>query len=512
MASAFNSFNALAAIGAGQAPSAKKKKNKKPKSQGGAQEAGTAVGSGPAEQQDAVVEVGEACAVLDKTARTFKSGSDRLKLWKDWIKQASHQQDGLGSFIGPVPVLAADRSPKAIAYTDTDGSLLDFKQASARTRGGATQRVVLRSRALEITVEGCLSSPLPADHATHLQQLLATFLPNPAGAPALASAVARLAQLLSADAQAFDTLGAAQRAAYTLVSSLKAEDAAAPAAPAGGKRGGGGAAGGSGPLGRLSAIDAEMAKLQGFLSKVSQGGVTKEHLNSARQLVQLQHDKLDLLQGGGGEGGDGAGAAGAAAARRAAAQSLEELKAAISNHLHEAKAQEAGAHSNGAGAARASLQREEGVLAAQASKLAGEIRSLEAQLSALRAQASEVEGQRQRLRQRQGAAAEQAPGRGKQAGLSSAHYSEELDAANALLALADPLAAAAPELAEARAANADGPARYLGLVRQLLGLGLSALQEAPAKITNARSRLAQADKLALLASTSKDAAAKAAKQ
>jgi hypothetical protein len=135
--------------------------------------------------------------------------------------------------------------------------------------------VVLRSRALEITVEGCLSSPLPADHATHLQQLLATFLPNPAGAPALAAAVARLAQLLSADAQAFDTLGAAQRAAYTLVSSLKAEDAAAPAAPAGGKRGGGGAAGGSGPLGRLSAIDAEMAKLQGFLSKVSQGGVTK---------------------------------------------------------------------------------------------------------------------------------------------------------------------------------------------------------------------------------------------
>jgi hypothetical protein len=60
----------------------------------------------------------------------------------------------------------------------------------------------------------------------------------------------------------------------------------------------------------------------------------REHLNSARQLVQLQHDKLDLLQGGGGEGGDGAGAPGAAAARRAAAQSLEELKAAISNHLH----------------------------------------------------------------------------------------------------------------------------------------------------------------------------------
>jgi hypothetical protein len=45
--------------------------------------------------------------------------------------------------------------------------------------------------------------------------------------------------------------------------------------------------------------------------------------------------------------------------------------------------------------------------------------------------------------------------------------------------------------AEARAANADAPTRYLGLVRQLLGLGLSALQETPQKITMARSRLAQ---------------------
>lgn len=45
--------------------------------------------------------------------------------------------------------------------------------------------------------------------------------------------------------------------------------------------------------------------------------------------------------------------------------------------------------------------------------------------------------------------------------------------------------------ADARAANADAPARYLALVRQLLGLGLSALQETPNKITFARSRLAQ---------------------
>lgn len=48
-----------------------------------------------------------------------------------------------------------------------------------------------------------------------------------------------------------------------------------------------------------------------------------------------------------------------------------------------------------------------------------------------------------------------------------------------------------PPRAEIRASNADAPARYLALVRQLLGMGLSSLQETPAKIANARSRLAQ---------------------
>jgi hypothetical protein len=71
-----------------------------------------------------------------------------------------------------------------------------------------------------------------------------------------------------------------------------------------------------------------------------------------------------------------------------------------------------------AGGALARPRADHGVSRARASAPCGrrapQIRSLEAQLSALRAQASEVEGQRQRLRQRQGAAAEQAPGRGKQ--------------------------------------------------------------------------------------------------
>jgi hypothetical protein len=92
---------------------------------------------------------------------------------------------------------------------------------------------VLRSRALEIAVEGCITSPLKSDEAAGLQQLLAAFIPRVDPA-ALASAIARLSELLAEDAQSFDTVGAAQRAAHTVISSLKAGkgDEGAAAAPA----------------------------------------------------------------------------------------------------------------------------------------------------------------------------------------------------------------------------------------------------------------------------------------
>jgi hypothetical protein len=96
MASTANLFAALTSIGSGQAPAGagKKKKAKKPKQpqQGENGSDPSANGSSRTEGvaaagQDAVVEVGAACAILDKAARTFKSGNDRLKLWKDWVKQ-----------------------------------------------------------------------------------------------------------------------------------------------------------------------------------------------------------------------------------------------------------------------------------------------------------------------------------------------------------------------------------------------------------------------------------------
>jgi hypothetical protein len=352
MASLANAFGALNAIGSGQAPTgaAKKKKNKA-KKPAAADEGPAAAAPAPAAAGQSVVEVGEAVPVLDKAARTFKAGSDRLKLWKDWIKQVGGGGRGAGRpralparsvrpprrpRAPPRRPATAPRAPSPMS-TPTPASWTSSRWARGRrqvagagaARRGARPRahaphgtiaardgrgragrgapigrvhshggpraapiaaapaalecpwarappptdrrrrrrrppsqVMLRSRALEITMEGCLSSPLPADHVPELAKLLAAFLPRPAAAGPLAAAVARLAALLADDVQSYDTLGAAQRAAATLVGSLKSERPPEPGAAAA-------------PLARLAKLDSDMAKEQGFLSKVSQGGVTK---------------------------------------------------------------------------------------------------------------------------------------------------------------------------------------------------------------------------------------------
>jgi hypothetical protein len=81
-----------------------------------------------------------------------------------------------------------------------------------------------------MAVEGCIASPLSSDEAHSLQQLLNVFLPK-ADTGALASAIARLSELLAEDSQSFDTVGAAQRAVHNVISTLKAAkgDAAAKA-------------------------------------------------------------------------------------------------------------------------------------------------------------------------------------------------------------------------------------------------------------------------------------------
>ena len=125
--------------------------------------------------------------------------------------------------------------------------------------------MLLRSRALELTLDGCLSEPLDPHQEGELGQLLSAFLPGAPGAP-VAAAVARLAALLAEDAHSYDTQSAAQRAVQDVVAALKA-------AAAGG--GGGAARAGQGGVleawtGRLATLDKEMGRAAASLSAMEQ--------------------------------------------------------------------------------------------------------------------------------------------------------------------------------------------------------------------------------------------------
>lgn len=91
MASTTNAFDLL--VGAEQALSKKKKKAAKK-----AEEPAPAVPVAPvaaakggvAGASSGVVQAVEACAILERAAREAKSISDKVKLWRDWIRQARH--------------------------------------------------------------------------------------------------------------------------------------------------------------------------------------------------------------------------------------------------------------------------------------------------------------------------------------------------------------------------------------------------------------------------------------
>eukprot|EP00878_Enallax_costatus_P012697 GHUV01013261.1.p1 GENE.GHUV01013261.1~~GHUV01013261.1.p1 ORF type:complete len:331 (+),score=113.78 GHUV01013261.1:65-1057(+) len=300
MASTLNAFDLLK--GAESTLQQKKKKRSKAKKPVEAVPVIEAVAEPSADEQ--IVEQAEACAVLEKSARTFKTGGDRIKLWKDWCRQAN------------------DRSGKAIKYRGADGSLIQFKE------------LVLRSRALEITIESCVTSPLTPEQTSSLQQLLSTFIPSVDSA-SLASSIARLAQLLAEDTQSFDSTGAAQRAVHDVISTLKtskgdAEPAAKPTTL----------------YDRLSSIDREAHKQQGFLASVEKlnsndptkprvpgqgSGISKAHVDSAKELAKLLGEKFDLLQPNStalvNQASTGSGPS------QATIKCLEELKEIIANHL-----------------------------------------------------------------------------------------------------------------------------------------------------------------------------------
>lgn len=235
----------------------------------------------------------------------------------------------------------------------------------------------LRSKALEITVESCISSPLPRQNEGHLQQLLATFLPTgEASAASLANAIVRLAELLSDDAP--DTVGAAQRAVFAVIGSLKS-----------------GAAAHTGEVSHVSKWvhsvsdkSKDIANQQTTLQKLAQtsgGIITKEQTACAIRIVRLQAEKFDLLQP------SSLPKAGSSTGSSPSVKNLNELKSVITSHLKAAEAQ-GGSSRGGGNSSSAAYQREEQLLVQQAHELASQIKTLEAQLAALRAQAQEVRG------------------------------------------------------------------------------------------------------------------------
>lgn len=123
-------------------------------------------------------------------------------------------------------------------------------------------QLMMHSRALEITVEECMSYPLSWDNSSNLQQLFGTFLPR-ADAQVLATSVIRLAQLLAEDTQSYDTLGAAQRAVRDVIAALKVA-----------KEEKGDTTGSrlTSTFNRLDKIDQEINRQQTFLQKIAQTG------------------------------------------------------------------------------------------------------------------------------------------------------------------------------------------------------------------------------------------------
>jgi hypothetical protein len=123
--------------------------------------------------------------------------------------------------------------------------------------------VVLRSRALEITTETCIASPLSPEQTGHLQQLLSCFLPH-SDAQGLALAIGRLGELLGEDTQSFDSVSAAQRAVSGAIAGLKhtssKDTKGSPQMSV---------------LSKLAKIDENLDKHQGFLNKMQTSSVSK---------------------------------------------------------------------------------------------------------------------------------------------------------------------------------------------------------------------------------------------
>ncbi|GFH16721.1 uncharacterized protein HaLaN_13200 [Haematococcus lacustris] len=289
----------------------------------------------------AVVGVGEAVALFERTAREARSLSERCKLWKEWCRQAQ------------------DTSSKAPKYRDADGGEVAFSEA------------LVSSRALEISLEAAVGTAFPSEREEALSQLIATFLPS-AVQTGLSTALIRLSVLI--ENEAIDTRSAAQRAVYSIVSSLKSSSQPSSNDALGSAV--------SSWLGHLSQIEREITKQQALAHKLStsnRGAVSKEQAAITKLVHSLYQQRFDLLQ----PGSIPCTTVDTSAASAGALKSLAELHNVVKSHLATASGVEESRESSG-DATRAqtlaSCKREEALLTQQAEQVASQVRVLEAQL------------------------------------------------------------------------------------------------------------------------------------
>mmetsp|Transcript_23256 Transcript_23256/g.59402 ORF Transcript_23256/g.59402 Transcript_23256/m.59402 type:complete len:735 (-) Transcript_23256:473-2677(-) len=472
MAAVANSFDLL--VGAENTLSKKKKNKNKSKADAPAAAsapasasagASTSGGAKPA-QHGGVVDASEAKAIFERAAREAKTIGDKVKLWRDWIKQAQ------------------DKTGKGLKYKDAQGHLVEFQQ------------VLLGSKAVEISIEGAVGSGLNQERGDVVAQLLGTFFPHLGHPHTLASLLVRLSVLIEDDA--VDTRGAAQRAVHNALAAVKLGE------QSGSDGSNEGASAAAAWLNSIHKLDKDIAHDQQLLQKLLQssgGVVSKESASMAKGIYKKLEERFDLLQPGSipsTQGGSGAG-------RDALNRSVEDLKRVVTGHLREVAPDSADAKRGGGASASsnaaAGIRREEQLLAQQAEHVAAQIRTLEAQLRSLRSQAAEIEDKRAALGQRgRPAGGDGGKGKGGVASkvLPASHYREELELADALIGAVDPAGAkggVASQVAAAAGAAATAPLEYVQGGQRALELARAVMGELPAKMASCKQRLVQAEKL-----------------
>mmetsp|Transcript_8297 Transcript_8297/g.9646 ORF Transcript_8297/g.9646 Transcript_8297/m.9646 type:complete len:689 (+) Transcript_8297:42-2108(+) len=274
---------------------------------------------------------------LQSAAASALDDDARVKLWKDWTRQAH------------------DSTAKYTKGAET----VDFKQ------------VMLSCNALETTVQGCFTTPVAPKYEDKLQGLLVAVLP-PCGqvASTLSRTIVQLSEMLTDEGS--DLVSAGKAAVLAVIRTLKAGPAKT-----------------DDLLPKVEALDREVSDRQRRLQELevaAQGSTapSPQLTRYATELFRLSEDKVSLLSSGTVATSNGSGN------NTSSGNALEFLRQFTSMAkicLDQATSEQSNRKTMNQGDA----------LKEQAAKLATDIAACERQLANLKKQAEKVQAQRQAL-------------------------------------------------------------------------------------------------------------------